>query len=162
MSMIGMFRVTDNEEIAAFLADPDRVEEVLLSDEPVAPGLDIDKSWHAIHFLLTGDPWEGTPPLGFIVSGGTPVGDDTGYGPPRAFSSRELAEIASALEPITTATLKDRYDAEAFAQSQIYPDIWDEPEQECLDDYVLHYFEELKRFIQQACADGKGLIVYLT
>src|SRR5690349_4907089 len=32
--------------------------------------VDIDKSWHGIHFLLTGGPDEGNTPLDFLVAGG--------------------------------------------------------------------------------------------
>ncbi len=170
MSMIGKFRISDDEEIRSFLASPDAFEEALFPededgaeiDAPVQVQLDVDKAWHAIHFLLCGDPWEGEPPLGFIVSGGIPVGEDLGYGPARAFSSSELAEITAALEPISSEELKSRFSAAAFKEQQIYPDIWDEPESECLDDYVLEHFDRLKRYLQKASAEGKALIVYLT
>lgn len=168
MSMIGKFRVSDDGEIQAFLANPDGFEEALFPEDDVEIErdvqieLDIDKAWHAIHFLLCGHPWEGKPPLDFIVSGGIPVSEDLGYGPARAFSSSELSEIAVALDPITSEELKSRFSAAAFNEHEIYPDIWDEPESEILDRYVLEHFDRMKRFLQKANAEGKALIVYLT
>ena len=44
---------------------------------------------------------------------------------------------------------------------RIYPEIWDEPVTECLDEYVLHYFERLKEFLVRGQMEGKSLIVYL-
>ena len=44
---------------------------------------------------------------------------------------------------------------------RIYPEIWDEPVTECLDEYVLHYFERLKEFLARGQMEGKSLIVYL-
>jgi hypothetical protein len=49
----------------------------------------------------------------------------------------------------------------AFTANEIYPEIWGEPETECLDDYVLHYFEELKQFLKKAHEQHRGLVVYL-
>jgi hypothetical protein len=165
MSMIGNFRMSTDAEIKALLARPEAISDLLNRDGgPVDAGgtFDVDKAWQAIHFLLCGHPWEGDPPLNFIVAGGTPVGDvDVGYGPARVFTSREVSEIAQALTPITTAELKRRFDADAFAKNEIYPEIWDEPESECLDGYVLDYFEQLKEFVQRAQAQGRALIVYL-
>lgn len=59
-----------------------------LFDEGERPSVDLDKAWHAIHYLLTGEADEVPGPLGFLVSGGAPVGAiEVGYGPARAFTS---------------------------------------------------------------------------
>jgi hypothetical protein len=34
------------------------------------PSIDLDKTWHGIHYLLTGTTWEGEPPFSFLVAGG--------------------------------------------------------------------------------------------
>jgi hypothetical protein len=47
------------------------------------PIYEVDKAWHAIHFSLTGDPFEGRIPLNFLVTGGRSIGEDLGYGPLR-------------------------------------------------------------------------------
>jgi Domain of unknown function (DUF1877) len=42
---------------------------------------DLDKSWHGIHYLLTGTASGGVAPVNFLVAGGRPVGKlDVGYG----------------------------------------------------------------------------------
>jgi hypothetical protein len=57
MSMTGRFLLFSDEEITALLAAPDTVNELLdrrvyEADEP-ADYVDVDKTWHALHFLLT-------------------------------------------------------------------------------------------------------------
>src|SRR5919108_645463 len=37
--------------------------------------VDLDKAWHAIHYMLTQSAWDGNEPLNFLVGGGAPVGD---------------------------------------------------------------------------------------
>jgi|GEM_PF-223594 len=129
--------------------------------ETDGPTLDVDKAWHGMHFLLCGDAFGGTYPLNFIVAGGTPIGDvDIGYGPARAYTSTEVAEIAQAIQHLTTDQLRARFDSKIFLDNKIYPEIWNEPVEECLDSYVLSYFEGLKAFVLKARDDGRGLIVY--
>jgi hypothetical protein len=164
--MIGNFRVSTDEEVAALLQDPDSIQGLLYPEDGTLPGpdveFDVDKAWHAIHYLLCGHPWAGDSPLNFIVAGGAPIGDvDVGYGAARAFKTQELSEIVRALKPITPADLKTRYDAKVFSREEIYPEIWDEPESECLADYVLHYYELLRAFLERAEVSGKALLVYL-
>jgi hypothetical protein len=166
MSMIGNFRMSSDSEIRSLLAAPETIEALLYPESggqaKGAREMDVDKAWQAIHFLLCGDPWGGKPPLNFIVSGGQPVGDvDVGYGPARVFMSAEVREIARALEPITADQLRAKYDSKTFFANQIYPEIWNEPIEECFDSYVLSYFNDLKTFVLQAREENKALIVYV-
>lgn len=166
MSMIGNFRMSSDSEIQGLLAEPETIEELLYPEsEELIEGvseIDIDKAWHGIHFLLCDTPWGGNHPLNFVLSGGAAVGDvDVGYGPARVYTSSEVSEIASALEPITKEKLRKKFDSKVFVENEIYPEIWDEPIEECLDTYILSYFEDLKSFVLKARDKSKGLIVYL-
>ena len=87
---------------------------------------DLDKSWHGIHYLLTGKADESGTPLEFLVAGGTLVGDeDAGYGPPRVFTSAETRAIATALAAVGDDELRSRFVPEAMMRAEIYPEIWD-------------------------------------
>lgn len=163
MSMIGNFRRVRGEVLDDLLANPDAITAVLYEREaPEADALDIDKAWHGLHFLLTGDAWDGEPPLNFIVGGGAPIGDvDVGYGPARGFAPDEVRAIAAALAPITEATLRARFDPGAMMDEDIYPTIWDRPAEE--DDtlgYLVDYFSPLKAFVTETAEQGLALIVY--
>jgi hypothetical protein len=188
--MIGNFRTTSDADIDALIAKPKRIELMLygeyFGDKPRSGGIlsffkkkkkeepadnwrpeelgaefDVDKAWHGIHFLLTGSAWEGTGPEAFIVAGGTKIGDiDVGYGPARAFKSKEVHEIAKRLKTIDKSGLEKKCDKKAFFENEIYPEIWDEEPEDCFG-YLLEYFEMLKQFIIKAAEDKKALIVYL-
>jgi len=124
-------------------------------------GTDLDKAWHGIHFLLTASAWEGDPPLNFLVSGGTEVGDvDVGYGPARVFRSSEVAEIHKALGEVQEDDLRARFQPEAMMKEDIYPRIWDrDPEDDDPLGYLLEYFAILKKFVGHAAGKGLGLVV---
>jgi hypothetical protein len=167
--MIGNIRVATDAEIDTLLAAPNLVGEFLYGEDgELEPGddalLDLDKTWHGIHFLLTGEAWSGAPPLDFIVSGGREVGDeeDVGYGPARAFSSAQVAQVAAALDPITPETLRERFDGERMMRAEIYPEIWDrDPADDDTLGYLVEYFELLKPFIADAARRGLGMFVYI-
>jgi hypothetical protein len=171
MSMIGNFRLVRPEALEELFADPESIEALLFEDPPEDedgedPGgsLDIDKSWHGLHFLLTGTAWEGHPPLNFIVAGGRQIGDvDLGYGPARGFSNGELRTLAAALRPIDEASLRTRFDPKAMAELEIYPDVWDRsPEEDDTLGYLMEHWSLLRAFITKGAADGFAMLVFLT
>jgi hypothetical protein len=163
--MIGNFLRVPAKQVAALRMDPERITKVLY---PQSDGdtqmsddvhIDVDKAWHGIHFLLNGKPWEGEPPLDFIV-GGKPLGDvDVGYGPARAFDADEVRAIAAALEPITKDVLMMRFDAPAMKAAEIYPNIGDDPPDDV--EYLVEHYERLREFVLETAELGAGMIVYL-
>lgn len=136
----------------------------LVADAPraprSAPRLDIDKAWHGIHFLLTGEVSTATPPLGDAVMGGTPVGEDEGYGPARLLSAEQVKAVAEALKPLTREIVAARFDAEAMANAQVYPSIWDEGEGAL--DYLMMHYDELRAFYLRAAKRGDAVLVSVT
>ena len=75
--------------------------------------LDIDRSWHAIHFLLNGDAWEGEPPLVNAVMGGMPIGEEEiGYGPARFLCPEEVGSVANAMVDISKDQRLEKFDPE--------------------------------------------------
>jgi len=164
MSMIGAFVHATDLEIANLLSAPDQIVGFLDQVEESMDGraIEIDKTWHALHWLLTGSEYEGEPPLNFIVSGGTEVGDvHAGYGPARAFTSDQVRSIDDALEQISTADLLARFDGNAMRD--LYPGVWDRThETESNLEELAYYFDSLKRFVAQARMQGLGIIAYLT
>ncbi|HEX8535831.1 MAG TPA: YfbM family protein, partial [Cystobacter sp.] len=105
MSINGNFRRVSADQLRALLASPEQLNdvlddsEVLDDDTSSSEYLPLEKNWQALHFLLTGTAWEGSPPLNFIAAGGQPVGDEEGfgYGPARAFTPEQVKDISRAL-----------------------------------------------------------------
>ena len=65
-------------------------------DEPGEDGLNLEKSWHVLHYLLTGKAEEAPGPLGNAILGGTEIGGDLGYGPARFLTPQQVREVAVA------------------------------------------------------------------
>lgn len=163
MSMIGNFRRLSEDELDSLVANPEGIADFLyaegadLDDEDQ---LDIDKTWHAIHYLLTGSTWGGEGPLANAVLGGLPLGEeDVGYGPARFIRSSQVAETSQALQAISSEQLWSRFDAKAMRKEQIYPDFEGGDEDR---EYVCTYFEDLKKFYATAAANGDAMILYLS
>lgn len=160
MSMIGNFQQVTPAQLDALIAAPDSVEEFLYPDEePREDGIDIDKSWHGLHFLLTGDAWEGAKPLCDAILGGTEIGADVGYGPARYVDARTVAAIAAELQQWPAERLAQRYDPTALARNEIYPQIWDEGE-EALE-YLLVWYQKMREYYLDAAAKGNAMLVFL-
>jgi hypothetical protein len=166
MSMIGMFRRISPAKLDELRASPDDLQDFLWPDEPLEseydafPELDIDKAWHGIHFLLNDEPWgEARPGLGFVVVGGTEIGEDAGYGPVRGFSADDVKVIQRALEAIDGATLVERFNADEFERNEVYPSGgWKDVRNL---DYWSDYFDQLKAFIDTAVENKQALLVWL-
>jgi hypothetical protein len=127
--------------------------------------VDLEKDWHALHFLLTGDSSMETAhrpgePFRNVVMGGREANFQTGYGPARWFDPEDINDIAGALTKISVEDLRARFSAEAFNEAEIYPRPrpggWDEEEVEGVYDV----FPKLVRFFEQAAAAEEVVILY--
>ena len=126
--------------------------------------LHLDKSWHGIHYLLTGTAWEGEPPLDLLLAGGELIGDvETGSGPARAVTSPRVAEAARALAALSDGSIRARFDPAAMMNAEIYPTIWDRPPAE--DDtlgFLMQYLGELRAYLARTASAGMGIVVSLS
>jgi hypothetical protein len=132
------------------------------ADEDEDNMISLEKAWHGLHFLLTGDPWGGSGYEAFLLCGGTEQGEDMGYGPARFFDVEKVREIHNVLDPITTDQLWSRFDAHRMAQADIYGAHWDDEEESDLKEEYLEYFEMLKQFISQIASEGNSLRITMS
>lgn len=155
-----------NTEIERLQAEPQLALNLLLPEDDSANDssvIDLDKSWHGIHYLLTGTAWEGEPPLNVLVAGGTSLPDpdeEWGYGPPRLLRPGEIAAVNRALDALSDQDLSGRFDPADMTAKGIYPEIWDRDPQE--DDalvYLMEYVSALRDFIRTANANQHGLVL---
>jgi len=161
MSMIGRYRQLTRQQLAELQVDPSRVPDFLYDQEPPSHlQLDIDKTWHAIHFLLNGDRWEGTGPLYDAVLGGEVLGkEDLGYGPARFLTADEVKETAAALDEISVSDLLDKLDAQELNDNDIYPRGWT-GEQIDLQ-YIKDYFLRLVIFFRSCADSDHAMLLYI-
>jgi hypothetical protein len=149
---------TSPEDIGQFSAGPDLLGGLLQGARTAtAHSVSLEKAWHGIHYLLTGDVWEGHGPLAFLLAGGEQLGDDEDS-PIRWFTPDETSEIDRALSGVSDEALWSRFDAEEMEQQHVYPGIWDEDEGDLKEEY-LTYFRELKQLVAAAAQRGQGLVV---
>jgi hypothetical protein len=120
--------------------------------------LSLDKAWHGVHYLLTGEPESTSGSLGNVVLGGTEIGDDEGYGPARCFTTSEVAQLARVLDQ---AGIRDeaaaRYDSARMSDLGIYPGGWDEEGR----DWLLDALDELRAFFVAVAATGDAIVTCL-
>jgi hypothetical protein len=168
MSMIGNYRRVTPSELATLQTAPDTISEFLYPDDKAVIAdrrLDIDKSWHVIHFLLTGETWEAAPPLGNAVLGGQVLGEqDVGYGPARFLMPAEVQEAINALNALPTTDLYMRFSFPALRAAQIYPDIWDEDDEATKAEeweYVMWNYDKLVAFFHAAAEQGDAILLYI-
>jgi hypothetical protein len=125
---------------------------------------DLDKAWHGIHYLLTGTAWEGTPPLDFLVEGGTQVGQiDPEHGPLRAYRNDEVRAIYDAVSVMGPYELRKRFNPRDMAAKEIYPDIWTKtPNEEESLRYLMDNLDRLRGYLRETLDSGFGVLVFLT
>jgi len=121
--------------------------------------LDLHKSWHCLHYLLTGKA-EGSDgsPLGDAILGGTEIGGeaaDTGYGPPRALSPAQVKRVAAALDVFPIEQKAKDYDAAAADRAGIYVAQHDFQE-------LQRYFTELRNFYEDAASKNNAVLLWIS
>ena len=137
-------------------AEVDQVRAAGLTDEDLPEALDIRKTWHGLHFLLTGNADAPGPGAAQAVLGGRETeNDDFGYGPVRVMTPAETAEVAAALAALTEDEVAARYDAGAMAAAEIYG--------ACEEvEWLLEAFRQLRDYYAAARERGHGMLLAIT
>jgi hypothetical protein len=121
-----------------------------------AEGLSLEKSWHSLHYLLTGSAGETNLTLGKTILGGKELGPDIGYGPARFLEPPEVKEVATALKEVSEVELEKRFDLPAMLAANVYA---------CRDESELklaqHYFAQVVRYYSEAAHRGRAMLLYL-
>lgn len=159
--MIGNIRPASDAELERLQAHPEEITRFLYGGG--ADGrerVDLGKSWHAIHFGLTGSRLGGEEPLNFLVAEGSPIGDiDVGYGPARALTSGQVRALAEAIASIDPDELGRRLDATDLDAESIYPGAW---RRNGLGvDSVATSYREMRALILRLAETGQGLLLYI-
>ncbi len=144
------------DDLGRLSGDTDLMASALGTDTAIADNVSLEKSWHGLHYLLTGDAWEGQGPLAFLLAGGEHLDGDEEA--PRWFTPEETSKIHQALSGISDEALWSRFDRDELERLEIYPGIWDEPEDDLKEEY-LGYFQGLKQVLAVAVQSRRGIVV---
>lgn len=157
MGMIMQLRRAAAAEIDGLAGNPSAAYEFLTAPEA---SLSLDKSWHAIHFLLTGAA-DGLEMPGAFLLAGEPVGEDMGYGPMLTLNPELVTHIDRYLAILPDDYITSGFDFDALAAAEVYPAIWDRHDPADLE-YVIGHFQRLQQFVADAAAQRQGLVVAIT
>ncbi|WP_113930477.1 DUF1877 family protein [Bacillus sp. P14.5] len=130
MGLVGAYMRVSEDELAGVLLDSNQVEELLDDEERQT---DIDKAWHGLYFLLTGETDLDAidrHSLGKAVFGGDVIDEETGMA---YLTSAEVYDLAERLHFIELSALEARYDAATMNEQELYPfeNGWG-PEKNCI------------------------------
>ncbi len=162
MSMIGNLVRVSPEKLDELLESPEQVPAFLdeiYEREDSNEHMDVDKAWQIIHFLLTGEQYEGEFPLSAVMLGGKELGEeDVGYGPARYLTPDEVRAVATAIAAISEDELWSRFNAKAVLKAQIYPSVWGDGDRE----YVVNNYAEVRRFYADAAKAGHAVLAFIS
>jgi hypothetical protein len=156
MSVVGCYVALTDAELRPLLGNVEEARRYLRGcDSP----LYVDKSWHMVHFLLTGRSQGGEGPLARVVMGGgklIPYDDPSLDSPAWFLTAEQVRESASALSHLDPEGLWSKIDRDTLYDAGIYPGYDpDDPEDR---KYVLGYLREIVMFFQSAASSGSAVI----
>ncbi len=157
--MVAEFKKISSENLQKLLHDPSGLENVLFEDKDETNSYDLDKAWHAIHFLLNGSVQGVTTISGELIVGGKPISEeDVGYSPARYFEASKVADISEELETITVEDLFENFDPMLKKGNDIYSGFQNTDVDK---EYISNHFIGLKEFCKKATQENKCLISYM-
>ncbi|MBE1486179.1 YfbM family protein [Plantactinospora soyae] len=128
-----------------------------------------DKAWQAFEFLLERRGFDIEIAYGAESFVETPDLDpddeefvepevDWGYGPPRYLTPEQVATAATELAGLTEDDLIRGVDPAELTRAQIYPDVWDRPDELR---WVTHHLPYVQDYFAAAAKDGDAIICWL-
>lgn len=164
-AQIGVLRATPSSATNVVMAAQD------LDDGDINPlgalqeALELEKSWHILHYLFTGTSDDTSSPGGSLLDG-EELGEDLGYGPARLLGEKQTAAFAHFLENLDLASVQARIDCVEMANLEIYAvpmgaasggSCEDEVREE-----VAFYFPRLRDYVVQVVQKRGGLLTWLS
>jgi hypothetical protein len=165
MGMVACFAGATAATIDALKSDPSGMQGYLYPEDGDGEPphyVDVDKSWHCIHFMLAGDAGMGPDPSSWAFFAGEVVGEDVGYGPARILQPAQVQSIASALSSIGLSDFKARYSPSAMQAANVYlSDMCVRDGDEALD-YIAGNYQTLVAFYRGAAERGEGAVLWVS
>jgi Domain of unknown function (DUF1877) len=125
---------------------------------------DLDKSWHIVHYLLSGSTERGEDALALIGDDLNPLADlDLGLGKPNVISAERVRAFALAASNMTDAEFLIRYVPEEMPLDELYMgEVIARGDVDDIREYALQNFHDLRNFVQQASDRNEAIITYYT
>lgn len=149
-------------------AEVDAARTRLATFLPIERPLDLDKSWHILHYVLSGRTgFEGADGPGEALLGGNDIGPDLfGYGPARLLDVETTEKYAAFLRAQDESVLHTRINHGEMMRLRIYGVPWGagnvpdfEAQMHEID--IGTYFPKLRDYVIAAAAKRNGLLVWI-
>lgn len=114
-----------------------------------------------MHFILTGTAEGGSFPEGFILHGGTSVGDDREDRCARLFQPEEVRRILAVLQAQSEEGVHQRYDGKKMDAARVYPQIWKRDGEEGMA-YIWETLYEMREFVRETVEKKWALVVFFS
>jgi len=102
MGMYGGIYAVTTADYERVRRNPEALLEFTDFRSPQASNCDLQKAWHRLHYLLTGQEGDADLPLGFMLAGGEPIKElDASYDPARWIAPVQVRLIHQAISPMT-------------------------------------------------------------
>jgi len=81
VGIAAFFTSIPQQTLQSLLEDPEKLVELLYPDDDSDPpnSTDVDKAWHGLHYLLTGEAEGGEEPLSLAILEGTEIGPELDF-----------------------------------------------------------------------------------
>lgn len=126
------------------------------------PALGIAGAWQGVHYLLTGDPWDGPHPAADVVCGGRLLTEDGAeeLGVDVIYLTAQRVKLAADhLTGTAFDRIAGRYDPARMAELGVQgaEDWVARPAEEVRDGELRPAYERLTRFFEAASAEGQAI-----
>ena len=132
---------------------------------PYEQALDLQKSWHILHYLFTGHIDVSNAPGDALLTG-QELGEDVGYGPARLHDERAAREFASFLAALDLARLQARVNFRDMTRVRVYGlpfGLGSDTEHEGdVRAAVASYFPRLRDYMARVSEKGEGFLTWLS
>lgn len=126
--------------------------------QPREKDLCLEKSWHGIHYVLTGLAEGGRTPLSWAVLGDKEIPDPEkllGYGPARFLTPKQVVSVTKALMSFSEKKFRQRFKPKEMEARKVYGvsgsrDLG----------YLWGHFQQLKDYYSQAVKRRCGMLCY--
>lgn len=164
MGMVWIMTRASDAETASLQADPKSVYDFINSEAAYESGrgIDLDKQWHAVHFLLTGSSGSTDSPLSLILGGFEEIGPDIGYGSAWFVPKAAIAAFHEALSAWTHEQWAEKYDADRAVAEDVYlAETLKSEGAEALE-FLASDIGRLRAFLAEAAAAGDNAFAVIT
>ncbi|MCL2620968.1 MAG: YfbM family protein [Defluviitaleaceae bacterium] len=170
MGMVGIYLRTSDENITKLHNGTLSIADLVLDDDGEyiedETLMDIDKAWHMLHFVLTGQTSVDSSddnPLSKVAMGGDNIrkGEDCdGWQFGRSITSQQVVATCEVLKGVKKSWIADNFNLSDMLENEVYP-VQDHHNKEEMLEYLLEYFDDVVDFFNEAKDENQAIVFFV-